>query len=629
MTGKRWTPLFNLFARSFKTYRVLKYGLAATLFLFSYGSLADSNTTEAHELSVVEMPEYWFVSLQDNLEFSSPDFDHSKWNKVSLPADLWSQSAVWSPDKSIGWARTHIKIQEQHRDVDLALYLGSIWEAAEIFFNGEKIEQFGSLSEAVNRSYAANGPQPVVAGLPARLIRYEQSNLLAVRFQSGWNRLGPVQGPVFLGTKKTATDLAEKETAKLIMLELLWLLVAFVCIVLLLLADSALGRPWRHFYYMVGIVCIAITLLLSYSTLGNIAGWLWQGSYLSSLLFSWFAVACCFLHVAQACRGGHNTLDYCLAAITCAYAVVEQWLVTQGSWYQYQMLIGMPLFIVITGLLIWYAIRSYKLGGEERLTSIMVIILAVVILADLIKVELLPGMIGEYLAELLLLLWVLITLAMVATECMLRMREREWFARDLLHSQEQERKRVANELHDSLGQQLAAISWQVESLKQSQGSQKNDIVSNLRAAMDDVHRIIRDLRPELVEGLGLAGAFCWLGDELSKSKVTVTTDLCAQVGEIPEQLSGQFFRIVQEALHNAVKHGGANEITISLTRTGKRWILTINDNGKGFDMSKLSERSGLGVIAMQERARACGGSLDIRSKLAQGCSVQVALPLAG
>jgi two-component system sensor histidine kinase UhpB len=193
-------------------------------------------------------------------------------------------------------------------------------------------------------------------------------------------------------------------------------------------------------------------------------------------------------------------------------------------------------------------------------------------------------------------------------------RERRESARRALAAQEQERVRIARELHDEVGQTLTALLWTLE----------GDAQERVRAALDDVRAIARRLRPEALDDLGLIPALSALTVAIQKSsglRVERSLDpvAAAELGPDEELV---VYRVAQEALTNVVRHADARRATVSLARTGGDVVLEIADDGRGLDPDHATE--GAGLRGMRERAVLIGARLQV-ARRADTTVVQLAI----
>jgi len=208
----------------------------------------------------------------------------------------------------------------------------------------------------------------------------------------------------------------------------------------------------------------------------------------------------------------------------------------------------------------------------------------------------------------------------------------------LLVVQETERRRIAIELHDELGQSLAALKMQVRAVQRRFGEDVaalrqdcDDICDNIGQTIANVRRLSRDLSPVALEDLGLVAAIKHLVStfaELYGMEVTLTVDDINHL--LAADAERHVYRTLQEALTNIAKHAQADELAVSVSRRPGVIDFVIRDNGRGFDVEAVSHGSamskGLGLTAMAERVRMLGGSLDIASQAGQGTTIAISVP---
>jgi len=215
----------------------------------------------------------------------------------------------------------------------------------------------------------------------------------------------------------------------------------------------------------------------------------------------------------------------------------------------------------------------------------------------------------------------------------------QMFSRQLIEAQEEERRRIARELHDQIGQILTVVKMNLHAVQQvCQGSDAGPYVKDNIEAVDEALRLVRDLsvelRPPILDDLGLTTALHWYVDRYTK-RTGLTVDVVIDLPDENERFSREFetacFRIAQEALTNVVRHAKATHVVVRLARNREVLLLTVRDNGAGFDVKRLRKRalrvSTLGLISMQERAHAAGGRVEIESSPAGGTEVRFTLPL--
>jgi signal transduction histidine kinase len=207
----------------------------------------------------------------------------------------------------------------------------------------------------------------------------------------------------------------------------------------------------------------------------------------------------------------------------------------------------------------------------------------------------------------------------------------------LLSKEEKERKRFARELHDGIGQALTAIKFSVEnSLRELRKTPNHPELSPLEAVIpltqktiEEVRTIVQDLRPAILDDLGIIATITWFCREFQKVYVNIEVkkDIDILEQDIPSPLKTVIYRILQEALNNVAKHSRARKIQLGLKKKDSRIELTVHDNGRGFDFGKVialkASRRGFGLASMRERAELSGGRFEIDSSAGRGTTIHV------
>ena len=205
----------------------------------------------------------------------------------------------------------------------------------------------------------------------------------------------------------------------------------------------------------------------------------------------------------------------------------------------------------------------------------------------------------------------------------------------LIEAHEEERTRIARELHDDIGQRLAVVSMRLAHLKQSRPASATDFEREIGETCQQIvdlasgiHALSRGLHPPKLDLIGLEGAVAGLCEELSQ-RHGVTIDV--HVEDVPKVLPPEtalcLYRVLQEALQNVVKHGGSRRVDVSLSGQLNTINLTVKDSGAGFDPHKAMRGPGLGLTNMTERLKVVGGQLSIHSQRGRGTTIQAVAPL--
>jgi two-component system, NarL family, sensor histidine kinase UhpB len=209
----------------------------------------------------------------------------------------------------------------------------------------------------------------------------------------------------------------------------------------------------------------------------------------------------------------------------------------------------------------------------------------------------------------------------------------------VLRAQEEERKRIARGLHDDTNGALARVLLNlamVEAMLPEGLLEAHEKIAATRTltedTLEDIRKIIFDLRPTLLDDLGLGAAVHWYAKEnLERAGIEVRIDADSSLGRASPPIEIAFFRIAQEAISNIIRHSHAKHVNIRLSREGTRWVLFVHDDGTGFDPSAAEDASmgeeRWGLMGVQERVNLFGGTWKIQSGPGEGTTMCVELPV--
>jgi PAS domain S-box-containing protein len=210
-------------------------------------------------------------------------------------------------------------------------------------------------------------------------------------------------------------------------------------------------------------------------------------------------------------------------------------------------------------------------------------------------------------------------------------------SRRLVEAEEAERRRIARELHDRVGQNLSALNINLDIMLGALGAdgppelrmRLRDSLALVDGTLQTIENVMADLRPPLLDEYGLGAALGWHAEELMRRtqlRIALEDRAKERIRELRPEAAVTLFRIAQEALNNVTKHAEAGQVRIALELRGRDFVLAISDDGRGFDPSSLPATR-LGMKSMRERAEAAGGALAVRSAPGEGTTLEVTLPL--
>ncbi|MBL8017315.1 MAG: sensor histidine kinase, partial [Ignavibacteria bacterium] len=225
--------------------------------------------------------------------------------------------------------------------------------------------------------------------------------------------------------------------------------------------------------------------------------------------------------------------------------------------------------------------------------------------------------------------------------------EKEKQTNEMLHSlaahlqtiREEERTMISREIHDQLGQELTALKMDIAFLARKIEKSKDmpdfeGILEGLRSMSDitdqtinSVRRIARELRPDILDKLGLKDAIEWHAEEFTKrTGIRSSVSFSDSEFQLGQNLDTTIYRIVQEALTNVARHSGANFVKLGLILNGKKIYLSIEDNGKGITEEEIKNAKSLGLVGIKERAHSVNGQISITGIKDKGTKLNIIIP---
>jgi signal transduction histidine kinase len=220
-------------------------------------------------------------------------------------------------------------------------------------------------------------------------------------------------------------------------------------------------------------------------------------------------------------------------------------------------------------------------------------------------------------------------------------KELRFLSSQLLTAQEDERRRISRELHDTIGQSLSAVKFTVETVLQEIGEEGSDkelqslesAVRMVQGAVEEVRRIQRNLRPPTLDDLGLLATISWFCREFEGvyANIRIERGIDLEEKDVPDPLKIVIYRVMQEALNNVAKHSRTKSVHLALRKIDGRVEMEIRDNGVGFDpeeaFSQKGDERGLGLFSMKERTELSDGQFSIQAAKGAGTTILASWPL--
>lgn len=217
--------------------------------------------------------------------------------------------------------------------------------------------------------------------------------------------------------------------------------------------------------------------------------------------------------------------------------------------------------------------------------------------------------------------------------------QQRFLSEKLLDAQESERKRIATELHDSIGSNLAAIKFGIEKYLHTSAKTEADktalesIIRVVKNTINETRRIYSDLRPKILDDLGIVMTINWFCRRYLEiySTLHIERNIDIEEEDIPESTKIVIYRVLQEALNNVTKHSHAGHVIITLTKKDQTILFSIRDDGQGFDNASLNHKTAIasdcmGIVGMKERVIFSGGTFTIQSAKSEGTAILITWP---
>ncbi len=563
----------------------------------------------------------------DDPSWALPDFDDAAWQQIQVPGS-WQAQGVETKD-GMGWYRIRFEATDEIARSHPAVALGLIGNADEVFLNGVKIGGEGVIDNRFGMS-----PIERLYRVPDDLLKVGRENLLAVRVLNVYFDGGIVEGPVAVGDfshlvvgklgrekNTTAMEAAFITFYAFAFIFPLFLysrkasdretLYAWVCL-LFIWGDITLDS---RLFYGTGLRTFAVERILV------IMGTLLPAFFLMFLMH-WYQE--------------RITLPIKVLIAVCLISALgfaglpglEQFFIVA--------VVASVVYIAISVLAILYSVKAYLRKMHESrpiligMTGMVAGIIAPYIASNSsLRIN---GILLSYYA----IAW-LVTFIMYARAARFARIQKSLrtASEKVLTAHEEERKRLARDIHDGLGQSMMAIklNLQMMNARTETGEQITQgwlpkLISEMSNSIEELRHVAAGLRPSFLEDVEISDAFNWYGKQFQdKSGIEVRVDAPVAIQADP-RVKEHLFRIYQEALSNIGKHADARIVDVSLRRVGHQLCLQIKDDGKGFDVAEAAANDqGMGLSTVRERAELLGGVFELKSSRGDGTRIRVEVPL--
>lgn len=582
-----------------------------------------------------QIPEHYIIldglhkfSPGDNPAWSSPRHDDSQWQSIKVPGSWQSQKI--KPVKGIGWYRIHFTAPDSLRYFQPAILLGRIGDADEVFLNGVKIGGEG----LIGKRFVEATKVERLYRIPMDLLKFNDINLIAVRVMNTYLNGGIFDKNIMIGDYNALLIEKFKRDKYIIVVEFCFFTFFAIFFITCLFFCIKGLRDKEYIYFWLFISLYGILFILGSVTFYNtgLKTSLIQQTIntLSALLP--VSLILLLIHVYQEKLNLYTKLFLLTFPIIALAATLFHDYTLRGYLYDIW-----KIFLILTAaFLAFFAVKAYLRKFYESgpivlgITGLIIgFILESVGGLDLLQIT--GFFLWDYSAGFFM---ICVMYALTARYTRIKEELRSASVR-IFDAHEDERKRLARELHDGIGTSLLAIKLRLQMLeskvKEGLPIEKEsfpELISDISNSIDELRAVAVDLRPSFLENIGIEDAISWHARKVQeKSGVQININIEGLV-KSSSKAKDNIYRIYQETLSNAIKHSGASVVDVILKIKGKFLSLEIKDNGKGFDSARtIRKETGLGLYTIRERVELLGGILRIKSSDKMGTSIYIEVPV--
>lgn len=571
----------------------------------------------------------------DAPQFAAPGFDDSAWRSIALPGSLRSQGFKSRPD--VFWYRIRFHVPSDWAAPNPAFRLGVIDRSDEAYLNGVRIGGLGQIGPRLSDWHAFAPIQPRLYPAPPGLLIRGAENVLALRIarEPYIDDGGLLSGPVALLdlTAALPEHLAQVQRFAVVTYTLLGIETLTLGVVLFL----ALFRDTRRSSQLFALLfaCYYFGSLERRGVLDALGvegpGLQFAANALPGLcipLMMSFVARIYVRKMGVFARAVQFGLVAALVSVPLTGVPLLEW------WAMESTVLWHALLVVALGLmLVWSVAAAHQQRPHARALLVGLGLLGASLLADmLLPADYFETTFGVRLGEVGVLA-LLLSLCHVFGARVLGLKSALLQANaEILSAQEQERSRLARDVHDSVGQWLSAVKIKIDLLSASHAARQPIAAESLTAlaadvdsALEETRRVAKDLSPVVLEGQGLVEGMRDLTTQMAaRADLVISLDAPAAI-ELPVPQRNQVFRIFQEALRNAVTHSGATGIDVTMLQRAGQWRLSVHDNGRG--LPDPDAKGGTGLASMRNRALLLHGALEVASEPGEGTRVLLSFPV--
>lgn len=589
------------------------------LFLIFFGLSAGAAGACESVVSLAEAD--WRAQRGDDIAWAQIGWDDAGWARIA-PGQTVPNRRQGTQDGFL-WYRLRFNLKATDLTGDCYILLGRIQETDEVYLNGQRIGGEGRIaSHWYGFVSAMRYPRSYV--LPSSML-VEGENLLAVRTLSLFLTAGIPTESTAIGPAEPILSEAhrlQRKAERIEVLTLTLLVLGALITGFLSLTRQSERQHLMLFGFIVAVTVIYVVDSLLFYPVRFEAAWTKRLVFLAAPL-----IPVILLQYLSVVSGEHfRRLTWLMALLPAACAMplfFNQPLDRVMRLYDLWFVSFVP---IIAALLLFMLRRARYRMQQSRLLLLACALVAVGLLFTLLGNDAVPGDLNPI--ELGILGMTAVLMVAFARRLTREYEARLRLSAGVLSAQDEERRRIARELHDGLGQRLVAarLLLEAEALHRP-GGQLQEVVQELRDSTRELRAIVHGLRPVELGEVSLRSALTSYGQRIRELTGVRVQIRHSHNGYIPTEVEEHLFRIVQEAVNNAIRHGSAQDIDIEVAGVGAQLLLRIQDDGAGFRLESVNDH-GLGLTAMAERVRLCRGHFNVESHVGQGTTIHVEIPLS-
>lgn len=559
----------------------------------------------------------------DNLDWASPELDDSQWQRIEIPSG-WARRLDPMCRQRSGWYRLRFQLAKHQDRRRIAICVGVVSDACEVFVDGVKVGGSGSMYP----HFDGVPNDPLVIDLPDSIVASADELLVAVRVHRSIYGGGIVRGPIAIGDAAAIRDLAAGKLLIACVLEGFVLSLLLIPIVFGVVSWYA-GEEREYTFLALSAAATFVMLLLESRLFLSLVGFssLRQNVYLvaaSSLLplFHLFIAKLFYRPVGRKTIVGLTVCSIVIIAAIKAPATLSLgawlWLIELVflgacwiAWTVQSMRQRRPdagLICAGLSLLLFFALaESFELFGSGEIMTLRFSALGVACFL------------------------VFQTLVLFRRYHRAR-RQLHQATAAILTAHEDERRRIGRDLHDGVTQSLMAIQLNLQMLQAGGGQQSDGLsrtIDEVKSTSEEVRRLSHDLRPEVLEHLEMADAIESHASEVRR-RTSIEIDVSADRSvSLSEKMKDNLYRVFQECIQNAVKHAEATRVEVNFRLSDGFAVMEVSDDGRGLPDRETPGRRGVGLITIRERAQLLGGTAEFSGAPGGGTCIAIRVPIEG